>query len=91
MKSIMKVLFALFGLILVGANVYSLQRGKVAEQNIESLSVASAKTGTPIVRRVNFEVSETVTTFDEITTCMSGTSQICNAGTVHVIVSNPRN
>ena len=52
---------------------------------------ARAKTGTPIVRRVNFEVSETVTTFDEITTCMSGTSQICNAGTVHVIVSNPRN
>lgn len=88
MKSIMKLLFVLVGLILAGANVYSSQSDNVAERNAEGLSAASTKTGISIVRQENFQVSEAVTTFDEITTCMSGTSQTCNAGTVHVRMSN---
>lgn len=88
MKSIMKF-FVLVGLILVGANVYSSQSDNVAERNAECLSAASAKTGIPIVRNENFQISTTETTYDQITTCMSGTSQTCYAGKVHVTMPNP--
>lgn len=88
MKNAMRSVFILVGLILVGADVYSSQ--SIEERNAECLSTASnAKTGISVVRRENFQISTTVTTFDEITTCMSGSSKTCNEGTVHMRIANP--
>ena len=89
MKKIKKSAFVLIGLVLMGADVYSSYHEDITVRNADCLSAASAKTGIPIVRQENFRILESVTTYDEITTCMSGSSQICNAGTVHVVVQNP--
>lgn len=89
MKNTMKSILVLIGLALIGVDVYSSRYDDVVERNEESLSAFTAKTGISIVRQENFQITETVTTFDEITTCMSGSSQSCYAGTVHVRVANP--
>ncbi len=80
MRNVMKCVFVLVGLTLVGVNVYSTRNEDVVGQNVESLS--SIRTGISIVRQENFQMTETATSFDEVTTCMSGSSQSCHAGTV---------
>lgn len=89
MKRVVTIFFVSLGVMFVGANVYSSQKNNVVEQNAESLAAAKAKLGIAIVRTENFQVTETGTTYDQITTCMSGTSSPCYAGTVHVVVPNP--
>lgn len=89
MKRVVTIFFVSVGLMLVGANVYSSQKNSLVEQNAECLAVASAKQGIAIVRTENFQMTEAGITYDQITTCMPGTSSSCYAGTVHVVMPNP--
>lgn len=85
MKKNAKIILFTVCMITAGYNAYSAQKdtNSIISENAEALSAASTK-GYSIKRQENCIVDGGTISYDEITTCMSGSSS-CTAGKVHVV------
>lgn len=86
--------FAVIVSVVISANIYysfALPTLSTVEENAESLSIAtmSSKTGIPVVRYEQKGETATTIVIDEITTCIPGTKQTCNAGTTTIYQLKP--